>query len=231
MDLITVDPRSLIENPENPRRKSPPDQADVRMEATARAIGILQPPVVREVPDGLMTIYGHRRVRGAIAARLPEIRVLVLGETESTLGEIARQAAAATGVTLVPDPAPAQGSFTRSDQYSFIRTGVPALSAKIGYRPGTPEAAADRAWRSTRYHGPADDLSQPFDREAAVGFNTYMAALIRAVADAPERPRWLPTSFFRRFAGGFLLGVVGVAALQPAEAARFVETHITHAQR
>lgn len=124
----------------------------------------------------------------------------MLGAEESTLGELARQAGAQTGVTLVPDPAPQQMSFVRSDQYSFIRTGVPALSAKIGYRPGTPEAAADRAWRSTRYHGPKDDLSQPFDREAAVKFNTYMAALIRAVADAPERPRWLPTSFFRRFA-------------------------------
>ena len=80
MELITLDPRTLIENPENPRRKSPPDQADVQMEATARAIGILQPPVVREVPKGYMTIYGHRRVRGAIAAGLSEIRVLVLGE-------------------------------------------------------------------------------------------------------------------------------------------------------
>ena len=80
MELITIDPRTLIENPENPRRKSPPDQADVQMEATARAIGILQPPVVRAAPKGYMTIYGHRRVRGAIAAGLTEIRVLVLGE-------------------------------------------------------------------------------------------------------------------------------------------------------
>ena len=82
MELRTVDPRTLIENPDNPRRKAPPDQADAQMAATARAIGILQPPVVREVPDGLMTIYGHRRVRGAIAAKLPEIRVLVLGKAE-----------------------------------------------------------------------------------------------------------------------------------------------------
>ena len=82
MQLKTVDPRSLIENPSNPRRKAPPDQADLQMAATARAIGILQPPVVREVADRLMTIYGHRRVRGAIAAELPEIRVLVLGADE-----------------------------------------------------------------------------------------------------------------------------------------------------
>jgi len=82
VELRTIDPRSLIENPDNPRRRAPPDPADLQMAATARAIGILQPPVVREVPGGLMTIYGHRRVRGAIAADLPEIRVLVLGAEE-----------------------------------------------------------------------------------------------------------------------------------------------------
>ena len=82
MELRTVDPRSLIENPDNPRRRAPPDQADLQMAATARAIGILQPPVVRETAGKLMTVYGHRRVRGAIAADLAEIRVLVLGEGE-----------------------------------------------------------------------------------------------------------------------------------------------------
>ena len=82
VELRDVDPRSLIENPDNPRRKSPPDEADRQMEATARAVGILQPPVAREVPKGLMTIYGHRRVRGAIAATLGKIQVLVLGPDE-----------------------------------------------------------------------------------------------------------------------------------------------------
>ena len=83
MELRTVDPRSLAENPDNPRRKAPPDQADAQMAATARVIGILQPPVVREVRDKLMTIDGHRRVRGAIAAKLAEIQVVVLGEDEN----------------------------------------------------------------------------------------------------------------------------------------------------
>ena len=42
-------------------------------------------------------------------------------------------------------------------------------------------------------------------------------------------PRMLKSSFVHRFAAGFLLGTVGVVALQPAEAGRFVETHFTHA--
>jgi hypothetical protein len=40
----------------------------------------------------------------------------------------------------------------------------------------------------------------------------------------------LKSSFLRRFAGGFLLGTVGVVALQPAEAGRFVETHVQRVQ-
>jgi len=103
MELRTVDPRSLIENPDNPRRRVPPDQADQQMAATARAIGILQPPVVREVAGTLMTIDGHRRVRGAIAAGLAEVRVVVLGEGEdaaddemrSMVANIARKAMSA----------------------------------------------------------------------------------------------------------------------------------------
>jgi len=103
VELRTVDPRSLIENPDNPRHRAPPDQADQQMAATARAIGILQPPVVREVEGKLMTIDGHRRVRGAIAAGLVEVRVVVLGggedaaddEMRSMVGNIARKAMSA----------------------------------------------------------------------------------------------------------------------------------------
>jgi hypothetical protein len=44
-------------------------------------------------------------------------------------------------------------------------------------------------------------------------------------------PSLLKSSFLRRFLGGFLLGTLGVVALQPAEAGRFVETHLHHVQR
>jgi hypothetical protein len=44
-------------------------------------------------------------------------------------------------------------------------------------------------------------------------------------------PNLLKSSFLHRFAAGFLLGTLGVVALQPAEAGRFVETHLTHHHR
>ena len=82
MELRTVDPRTLADNPDNPRRNAPPDHADQQMAATARSIGIVEPPVVRETDGGLMIIDGHRRKRGAIAAGMPQLHVIVLGDDE-----------------------------------------------------------------------------------------------------------------------------------------------------
>lgn len=79
MELRMVDPRTLLDNPTNPRGKLPPDHADLQLEASVREHGILQPPAVRERPKGLTVRWGSRRVRAALAAGLPEIPVLVLG--------------------------------------------------------------------------------------------------------------------------------------------------------
>jgi len=49
------------------------------MVANIKAVGILQPPVVREKGAKLEIVAGHRRVAAAIAAEFPEILVLVRG--------------------------------------------------------------------------------------------------------------------------------------------------------
>ncbi len=82
MELRTINPRSLIDNPDNPRGKATPDHADEQMRLSIAAVGILQPPVVREMPKGLTVRYGSRRVRAALALKLDQIEVLVLGEHE-----------------------------------------------------------------------------------------------------------------------------------------------------
>jgi Zn-dependent M28 family amino/carboxypeptidase len=99
---------------------------------------------------------------------------------------------------LVPDPLPDRNAFIRSDQYSFIREGIPALFIKYGFAVGTPEETTEKAWRAERYHSPHDDLAQPVMKEEAVKLNAYVAALVRDIADDPQRPAWLPGSYFRR---------------------------------
>lgn len=126
--------------------------------------------------------------------------LIVHGLEESDLGEVIRKVASSLGLEAVNDPEPERNAFTRSDQYSFIRRGVPALSMKVGYLKDTPEAKIARDWRTKHYHAPSDEASQPLDLTAVAGFDKVMALLAEAIANRSERPRWKDDSFFRRFA-------------------------------
>ncbi|MCC6341469.1 MAG: M28 family peptidase [Bryobacterales bacterium] len=127
-------------------------------------------------------------------------RLTVYGLDESTLGETVERVAEKAGIIVQRDPEPLRNSFIRSDQYSFIERGIPALAFKLGYAPGSGEEQIFKTWLKERYHSPSDDLTQPVDKEAAARFNNLMASIVLAVADDPQRPRWLSTSFFRRYA-------------------------------
>lgn len=124
----------------------------------------------------------------------------VQGLEESTLGEEIRAVCAEAGVTVQADKVPSANRFIRSDQYSFVRVGVPALAFKFGWTWGSAEQKQFDDWIHQRYHGPQDDLAQPVDRAAAAQFTHLIAQLAARVANAPQPPRWLPSSFFRRFA-------------------------------
>ena len=124
----------------------------------------------------------------------------VQGLSESTLGETVRAAAAEFGVAVQMDQEPEQNRFTRSDQYSFIRRGVPALAFKFGYEKGSPEEKIRKDWVKNIYHKPSDDLNQPVDQAAAAQFDRIILSLLRRLADAKDRPHWNDDSFFKRFA-------------------------------
>jgi Zn-dependent M28 family amino/carboxypeptidase len=131
------------------------------------------------------------------------LRVLtVYGLGESDLGEYARAVAARFGLDVQPDPEPLRNVFVRSDQYSFVREGVPSLMVDVGVKPGTPEAETVTRWLHERYHAPSDDAQQPVDLATAGRFEDVIRALVVEVANAPARPAWKPDSFFRRFAPG-----------------------------
>lgn len=126
----------------------------------------------------------------------------VQGLTESSLGEGAREAAKTLGVDVQTDREPAQNRFIRSDQYSFIRRGIPSLAFKFGYEFGSPEEAIRLNWVRDRYHKPSDDLEQPVDLQAAALFNRVIMALLQRVANDAARPTWNADSFFKRFSTG-----------------------------
>jgi Zn-dependent M28 family amino/carboxypeptidase len=125
--------------------------------------------------------------------------VEVQGVNESTLGDEMRSAAKDYGVDVQSDKEPDRNLFIRSDQYNFVRRGVPALAFKFGYEPGSAEEKIAKDWLKNRYHAPSDDLNQPVDRDAAAKFNRILLDLTARVANNPERPQWHAASFFRRF--------------------------------
>jgi hypothetical protein len=126
----------------------------------------------------------------------------VQGLTESSLGDSVRAAAKTVGVDVQTDREPEQNRFIRSDQYSFVRRGVPALAFKFGYEFGSPEETIRRNWVRDLYHKPGDDLNQPVNTEAAALFDRVMLALLQRVANDPARPTWNADSFFKQFATG-----------------------------
>jgi Zn-dependent M28 family amino/carboxypeptidase len=152
---------------------------------------------------------GHPTVpESAIAADLnldmfmpifPLKKLHVQGLAESTLGLDAEKVGEAHHIVIASDPEPDRNSFIRTDQYSFVQAGVPALAMKFGWTMGSPEYKAWRAWLAQRYHSTDDDLTQPVDLAAAAQFNDFFADLARTVADDPTKPHYLDTSFFRRF--------------------------------
>jgi Zn-dependent M28 family amino/carboxypeptidase len=128
--------------------------------------------------------------------------LMVLGLDESDLGQDVRATATALGVGVQADPEPQRNRFVRSDQYSFIRFGIPALAMKVGYEPNSPEAAIAAKWTAERYHAPSDDLNQPIDRSAAAKYVDVVKDLAVRIANRTDLPRWNEASFFKRFAGG-----------------------------
>jgi len=132
---------------------------------------------------------------------IPLKTLVVFGLAESDLGDLATEVAQSRGVQVEADPEPQRNLFIRSDQYNFIRHGVPALAMGIAPDPNSPEQMKTfKDWLTNRYHAPSDDLAQPIDFSAAAQYEDIVRGLMIKVANDPQRPQWKSDSFFRRYA-------------------------------
>ena len=124
----------------------------------------------------------------------------VWGLAESDLGDEVRHVAEANGIGVQADPEPQRNVFIRSDQYNFIRHGIPALMMGVAPDPSSPEQVKlFRDWLTHRYHAPSDDLEQPVDLFAAAQYEEVIRGLMTNVANSSRRPQWKSDSFFRRY--------------------------------
>ena len=125
--------------------------------------------------------------------------IIAFGAEHSSLGKTTERAAARTGLKLSPDPMPEQVIFVRSDHYSFVRQGVPAIYLITGREALDSDidgTAMQNKFLQERYHRPSDEADAQVDYVAAKQFTEVNYAIAREVADADEQPRWNTGDFF-----------------------------------
>jgi hypothetical protein len=113
---------------------------------------------------------------------------------DTTLRDNVQRVASGMGIEIRPDLEPERNLNQRTDHWPFLRIGVPATNFVFGFDPGTDAERRYREWYQVRYHRPQDDMTQPRDFQAAADMNTFFYRLVADVADADDRPAFLPGS-------------------------------------
>ncbi|SDL99946.1 M20/M25/M40 family metallo-hydrolase [Siphonobacter aquaeclarae] len=120
-----------------------------------------------------------------------------LGAEHSSLMKVVEQAASLAHLQVEPDPDPAEGRFVRSDQYNFVKAGIPALHIKYGYAKGTPGLAEKvKVWREAHYHKPSDELNDSFVWSAAQKYVEVNFLTSYLIAQNSKRPSWKKGDLF-----------------------------------
>jgi hypothetical protein len=130
----------------------------------------------------------------------PLLDIIPFGAEHSTLDGVVKRAAERLQLGISPDPMPEEVIFIRSDQYSFVRQGVPAVFLVAGFKSNDPKIdppAIFKDWEATRYHQPQDDMQQPgLDFNQAVKYAQFAYLCGWLITQDPARPAWNAHDFF-----------------------------------
>lgn len=129
----------------------------------------------------------------------PLLSVAPLGAEHSSLVKNVDFACQQLGIVRQQDPMPEEVRFIRSDQYSFVQQGIPALHVKYGSL--TKDNSFDlveftKKWRDENYHRPSDEITNNFDFEAAKKYVQLNFLISYSIAQSSERPTWNEGDFF-----------------------------------
>ena len=126
--------------------------------------------------------------------------IIAFGAEHSSLMKDVEAAAKKMHLSLSPDPMPEEVIFIRSDQYSFVKEGIPAVFPVPGFKSSDPKINPTQIfknWEATRYHHPGDDMNQPglmFNEAAKYARFVFLCGY--TVAEDPQKPTWNKGDFF-----------------------------------
>lgn len=126
--------------------------------------------------------------------------IIPFGAEHSTLDGVVKRAAERLHLAISPDPMPEEVIFIRSDQYSFVKQGIPAVFPTAGFKSNDPKidpVAIFKEWEETRYHQPQDDMQQPnLDFNQAVKYAQFAYLCGWLITQDRQRPTWNAHDFF-----------------------------------
>lgn len=129
----------------------------------------------------------------------PSRDVVPIGVEHSSLEGVVEAAARELGIKVSPDPFPEEATFVRSDQFSFVREGIPAVYLDGGVEPvdaeRDPKVSATWFMRNC-YHRPCDQADLPIHYDDAARLARLSARIALGIAAADAAPAWNPGDFF-----------------------------------
>jgi hypothetical protein len=137
--------------------------------------------------------------------------IIAYGAEHSSLEGVAERAAKRLNLSVSPDPAPEETIFIRSDQYTFVKQGIPSIFPVAGFKstdPAIDPAAIFKKWEQTKYHAPQDDMQQPgLDFDQAVKYAQFIFLCGWLVTQDAARPKWNAKDFFGEHYGKKMLAM------------------------
>jgi Zn-dependent M28 family amino/carboxypeptidase len=127
--------------------------------------------------------------------------VVNIGLGFTTLDEVLARAAALQGRRVEPDAEPEKGFYFRSDHFSFVKQGVPALYAESGVdfrgRPAGWGRAQRERYTAEDYHKPSDEMRADWDLSGALEDVALYLRVAWNLSETETWPEWKPGSEFR----------------------------------
>jgi|SRR5579859_2087086 len=167
---------------------------------TGEEMGLLGSDYYAHYPTvPLKSIVANVNIDGAPGMLVPVKDIVPLGAEHSSLGDDVASTAKLLGYSISPDPMPEEVFFIRSDQYSFVLQGVPAVNINDGVKAVDPKVNAlevNKKWAVTRYHTPLDNMDQPMDLDSAAKMSVINFLIGYEVAQQNDAPTWNKGDFF-----------------------------------
>jgi Peptidase family M28 len=178
----------------------PPRRSVLFVFVTGEEMGLLGSDYFAHTPTvPLNKVVANVNIDGAPGMLFSMKDAVAMGAEHSSIDKAAESAARELGYALIPDPMPEEAGFIRSDQYSFVLQGVPAVNISDGISSTDPKIdglAVEKKWLVTRYHTPLDNMDQPLDYDSgakAAGLNFLVGY---ELAQRNQPPEWNKGDFF-----------------------------------